>query len=312
LGAKKQSGRIYMIIYLTEDLYHNYLTYLFVKWLRKMKPNEKILLFSPELNNENDVVVGKLSAYFSTFLSGNFQVLRQKLERIDRLKDVYRDLRKGIDIGETDFENETIFLGSSTIVGGFLLKVRKSWEKGPKFLYADRWLQLWNDEEKYIGDLKEIEITPEELAGLLGIKFYEADEYDKKKGGIPQELLGHRWYDGIGIVDRFDKKIDIEKARYYYPTEGIVLFQMFYSVSFEEGLPVFKIFIPYNEKDKHREGFGMELLIFISAIKFLIPFIRIYIIADHRNERAGSFLDIIKYDLNIPWRYYRGSEDIYI
>jgi hypothetical protein len=299
-----------MIIYLTEDLYHNYLTYLFVKWFRKTKRDDKILLFSPELNNENDVIVGKLSAYASSLIT-RFGVRRQKLNRIDRLKEVCTDLETGFGTAEIDFENETIFLGSSTILGSLMLKVKKNCKRysGPKFIYTDKWLQLWDDEEKYMGTLREVEITPDEFGEFLGIRFREADEYDKKKNGIPPELLNFRWFDGIRIIDRFDKKIDIERTKYYYPSEGIVLFKTFYMVSFEEGLPLFKIFIPYNEKDKRKENFGTELLSFIGVVKFLIPFARVFVIADRRNESIGSLLDCIKTDLNILWRYYKGSED---
>ena len=186
-----------------------------------------------------------------------------------------------------------------------MLKTKQTFHKGPRFIYSDKYLQLWNDKEEYIGDLKEIEITPDELGELLGIRFYEADEYDKRKRGIPSKLFELKWFDGIGLINRFDEKIDIERTRYYYPRNSIVMFQAVYQIMLEEGWPIFKIFIPYNEKDKHRSRVWSELLIFISAVKFLIPFARFFIVADRRNgDIVEGFLDDFKYHLNIPWEYY--------
>jgi hypothetical protein len=295
---------VMMIVYLTGDFQHTYITYLFLKWLRQHKENEKVLLLSPNLNNENDTIIGKLSAYASSFMVGKFNVSRKVLDRIDRLVEIRRDIDDGFKINGIKLEEEVIFLGLNVIEGGFWKKLKRDPYKGPRFIYADRYLQLWNDEEEYIGDLWEIEMTPDELGYLLGIRFEEADEYDKKRKGMPEKFLAEKWFDGVEIMNSFDGEIDIERARYYYPRTGIVMFRAAYKIIFEEGWPIFKIFIPYNEKDKHRNWVWSELLIFISAVKFLIPFSRFSIVVDRRNEGVEGSLDDFKYHLNIQWEYY--------
>jgi len=293
-----------MIIYLTGNFQHTYITYLFVKWLRKHKENEKIFLLSPDLNNENDRVIGKLSAHASSFITSRFKVSRKKLDRIDRLMEVRRDMDEGFKINEIKLDEETIFLGSNVIEGEFLMRLRRDPYKGPRFIYTDKYLQLWNDAEEYLGNLQEIEITPEELGYLLGLRFEEADEYDKRRKGVPEKLWNEKWYDGIEVLKEFEEKIDIDMEKYYYPRTGIVMLRAVYKISFEEGWPLFEIFIPYNEKDKHRGRVWSELVIFISAVKFLIPFSRFLIVADRRNEEVEGFLDDFKYHLNVPWKYY--------
>jgi hypothetical protein len=294
-----------MIIYLTGDFQHTYITYLFSKWLRYHKPDEKIFLVSPDLNNENDRVIGILSGYASSFMCTSFKASRSVLHRIDHLKDVSRDIDKGLEFNKINLDEEVIFLGLNVIEAGFFEKLRRGSHKGPRFWYTDKYLQLWDDTEKYLGDLGEVEITPEELGYLLGVRFQEADEHDKKRKGIPEKLWGERWFDGVEILKWFDDKIDIERAIYYYPRTGIVLFGAVYKIIFENGYPVFEIFIPYNEKDKYREPIWSELVIFISAIKFLIPFCRFYITIDRRNESVSGPLDYFEYHLNIPWKYWK-------